>query len=128
MVLLKEFFFCFKSIKTDKRTNLSVGMLRDLLEMKVEGPAFDDFRPGKIIKLQEDPTSCHKVESVALEVEDSLVKVLVSRGLYSFRQNIPVEVMMPPYFPYRNGIHGLRMIAMVTKIRFLYHKLLLLYI
>ena len=34
-----------------KRTNVSAGMLRDLLEIKVEGPAFDDFRPRPAVEL-----------------------------------------------------------------------------
>ena len=47
MVLLKEFF----NLKAEKLTNLLVDTLRDLLEIKVEGPAFDDFKPQLTVEL-----------------------------------------------------------------------------
>ena len=49
--IVERVFSVLKLIKTDKCTNLSVGMLRDLLEIKVEGPAFDDFRPWPAVEL-----------------------------------------------------------------------------
>ena len=49
--IVERIFSVLKVIKTDKRTNLSAGMLRDLLEIKVEGPAFDGFRPRPAVEL-----------------------------------------------------------------------------
>jgi len=49
--IVERIFSILKVIKTEKRTNLSVDSLRDLLEIKVEGPAFDDFIPRPAVEL-----------------------------------------------------------------------------
>ena len=106
MVLLKE-FSVLKVIKTEKLTNLSVDTLRDLLEIKVEGPAFDDFKPQPAVKLwwkdckttrpQEDQTSCH--EKNIDHMKTVLQQVNLQEQLTQQKQNIPVTVRVPPYFP-----------------------------
>ena len=49
--VVERIFSILKVIKTEKCTNLSVDTLRDLLEIKVEGPAFDDFKPQPAVEL-----------------------------------------------------------------------------
>jgi len=49
--VVKRIFSTVKIIKNKKRTSLSVETLRDLLEIKVEGPPFDEFVARPAVEL-----------------------------------------------------------------------------
>lgn len=46
---VERMFSALKLIKTDRRTNLHVSTLDDLLEINIEGPALDNFSPDEAI-------------------------------------------------------------------------------
>ena len=49
--IVERIFSTLKIIKTEKRMNLSINTLRDLLEIKIKGPPFDKFIPKPAVEL-----------------------------------------------------------------------------
>ena len=128
--IVERIFSVLKVIRTDKHLIFQlVSMLRDLSEIKVEGPTFDDFRPRPAVELWwKDCKTTRRSNQLPRKEYYRPAPQLQEQLTQPYRtwQNIPVEVMIPPYFPWRNGIHGLRIIAKVMKMRLLLFKIYLL--
>ena len=106
--VVERIFSILKVIKTEKCTNLSVDTLRDLLEIKVEEPGFDDFKPQPAIKLwwkgcktQEDQTRYYEKITDHMKPVLQQVNLQLQRQLTQQKQNIPVR--SPLYFPRGKG-------------------------